>query len=172
MSRSSYYNKFYRHPTTHRDFTGIEDHDEERQDIYPHPAHAPSISASMTSSSPPPRRSFLTLPSDISLLPVGVNYSTTDCTKDSKNALRCQRDDNILEVPKPQLSNDRSKSYPNLILRNRHHKISSNRDSSQIDNPVSPYHIQVDFWSCFNEYSEFTWLIKNNTFHLLPDSSL
>lgn len=74
MSKSSYYNKSYRHQDVLADISRLEEDDEERSSILPPPAHA-SSSASFIPSASSPSRSPRKLPSDVSFLPAGINYS-------------------------------------------------------------------------------------------------
>ena len=123
MSKPSYYDKYHRHFDAPADITRNEDHEEERRDILPPPAHASSSSSFMISSSPSPLHSLIKLPSDISFIPVGINYSTADSMNDPKNDFHA--DEDVLELPKTEVLNDERKSYFASCLRSRQSVVTS-----------------------------------------------
>ena len=132
MSKPSYSNKSYRHLDAPEDFLQLEDHEEERRNILPPQAHAssaPSFVSSILSSSIPSRK----LPSDVSFIPVGVNYSTSDAISFPQKSFSSdfQHDHDILELPKPVCSvidiiDGGRKGYPVPNARSsRRHTLSS-----------------------------------------------
>ena len=105
MSKPSYSNKLYRHLDVTEDFSQNEDLEEDRRNSLPPQAHAssaPSFISSVLSSSIPSRK----LPSDVSFIPVGVNYSTSEATNFPQKSFSSdfQHDHDILELPKPVCS--------------------------------------------------------------------
>ena len=129
MSKPSYYDKYHRHLGAPENLTRNEDHEEERRDLLPPPAHASSSASFMISSSPPPLHSLLKLPSDISFIPVGINYSTTDSMNDPKHVVESFVDEDVLELPTQEAFNDERKSYLASCLRNRQPVVSSKTNS-------------------------------------------
>ena len=105
MSKPSYSSKLYRHLDVSEDLSISEDHEEERRILLPPQAHAsssPSFISSIISSPIPSRK----LPSDVSFIPVGVNYSTSDAINHPQKPFPSdfQHDRDILELPRPVCS--------------------------------------------------------------------
>ena len=105
MSKPLYSSKLYRHLDVSEDLPKSEDHEEERRILLPPQAHASSSPSSISSiiSSPIPSRK---LPSDVSFIPIGVDYSTSDAINHQQRPFpsHFQHDRDILELPRPVCS--------------------------------------------------------------------
>ena len=151
MSKPSYCNKVYRHFDVTEDSSKNEDLEEERRNHLPPHAHAsssPSFISSIISSSIPSRK----LPSDVSFIPVGVNYSTSDALNNSlkPSTPDFPIDPDILELPKPVCSvidiNDGGrKAYPSSNVRGSRRSLHGSTieiDMPSSSNPhITPHHL-------------------------------
>ena len=143
MSKPSYCNKLYRHLDVIDDSSKNEDLDDERRNILPPQAHAsssPSFISSIISSPMPSRK----LPSDVSFIPVGVNYSTSDSISNQSKSFtpEYQSDQDILELPKPvcsltEINDGGRKGYTSSSSRSSRRNLLSS--TPEMDSSKSPH---------------------------------
>ena len=164
MSKPSYCNKVYRHFDVTEDSSKNEDFGDERRNILPPHAHAsssPSFISSIISSSMPSRK----LPSDVSFIPVGVNYSTSDALNNPLKSFTpdFQSDQDILELPKPVCSvidiNDGvRKAYQNSNVRGSRRSLHGSTIEidlpSSINPHITPHHLVSAASSSFPHSSQ------------------